>query len=432
MAGFNYDVFLSFASLNEDLARPLSERLVQCGLEVFWSDEALKYKLGSSWYSEIEACLEASRHFILLWSHEAKRSNFVRMEYEAFHTETLDDESRHLIPVLANGCTLDDLPLFLRRLQVHPLENNPRDLIARLGGEYNSLEIENAVLRRELREAMEKIAHIERSDGPVSSSDFYVLEAKYAALEKKYMEIENRMASLNASVRPSVRGMSNVLIDDHGIEFVLIEPGIFTMGDVGIDSTRPTHTVEITHPFYLGKYPVTQAEWKKIMPVEDSNFKGDKKPIEQVSWFDVQDFLDKIQRNNAVYRLPTEAEWEYACRAGTTTKYSFGDDRAELDTYGWYGFRGGLTTHSVGEKEPNPWGLYDVHGNVWEWVQDWYSPYDHEPVIDPVGPGSGRYRILRGGSWNDDPDKLRSAYRDYQVPGNASGDIGFRLLRTIP
>ncbi len=207
-------------------------------------------------------------------------------------------------------------------------------------------------------------------------------------------------------------------ITRQGIEFVLIEEGSFQMGsDSGDSDEKPIHEVRISSPFYLGKYEITQAHWKAVMESTPSRFEGADRPVERVSWNDVQDFIRQLNdRENCdnCYRLPTEAEWEYAARAGTTTAYSFGDSDAELGNYAWYSVNSNGETHPVGQKQPNPWGLYDMHGNVWEWVADWYGPYSSgAQLTDPKGLNSGSNRVIRGGSWINDAGHLsaRSAYR---------------------
>jgi formylglycine-generating enzyme required for sulfatase activity len=167
------------------------------------------------------------------------------------------------------------------------------------------------------------------------------------------------------------------------MEFVLMPAGTFTMGSPAsdpnaYDDEKPAHQVTISKPFYMGKYEVTQAQWKAVMGSENnpSYFKGDSLPVDHVSWRDVQEFIQKLNRreeqaSGVFCRLPTEAEWEYAARAGTTTLYSFGDDAAELDDYAWYAGNADHTSYPVGQKKPNAWGLYDMHGNVSEWCQDW-------------------------------------------------------------
>jgi formylglycine-generating enzyme required for sulfatase activity len=223
-----------------------------------------------------------------------------------------------------------------------------------------------------------------------------------------------------------------------GIEFVLIQASTFQMGSNYRDTfndKKPAHQMRISRPFYLGKYEVTQDQWQAIMGDNPSQFKGyPTLPVDSVSWEDVQEFIRRInaRKDGAQYRLPTEAEWEYAARAGTTTDYSFGDDARQLGEYAWYQENAERKTHPVGRKQPNPWGLYDMYGNVWEWVQDWYGPYTAGAAVDLAGPSSGSDRVLRGGGWLSGARLCRSAVRDRHAPGNRGALLGVRLLRTVP
>ena len=215
-----------------------------------------------------------------------------------------------------------------------------------------------------------------------------------------------------------------------GMELVLMQAGSFMMGsEKGLDDEKPVHKVTISQPFYIGKYPVTQAQWVAVMGSNPSVIKGRDNPVENVSWNDVQDFIIKLNANegHSRYSLPTEAEWEYAARAGTSSEFFFGDDEKELSKYGWYEGNSRNTTHPVGQKLPNAWGLYDVHGNVCEWVQGWMGDYSSAAVTDPKGPPSGSYRVYRGGSWYNTAEFCRSASRYYNSPDVRVDDLGFRL-----
>jgi formylglycine-generating enzyme required for sulfatase activity len=215
-----------------------------------------------------------------------------------------------------------------------------------------------------------------------------------------------------------------------GMKFALIRPGKFMMGNSGgSEDEQPPHEVEITEPFYLGQYEVTQGQWKAIMGNNPSYFMdcGDNCPVESVSWNDVQEFIQKLNQIEGVsnYRLPTEAEWEYVCRAG-----DHGDGPDRLGDYAWYSGNSGGRTHPVGQKKQNLWGLYDMHGNVWEWCQDWYERdyYMNSPKSDPRGSSNGQFRVLRGGSWFDGPGVMRASGRTRNGPTNRSYADGFRLV----
>jgi formylglycine-generating enzyme required for sulfatase activity len=222
-----------------------------------------------------------------------------------------------------------------------------------------------------------------------------------------------------------------------GLELKLLPTGKFTMGSSeGGDETA--HQGTLTRPFYLGVYEVTQEQYERVMGKNSSYFEGALNPVEQVSWEDAVEFCQKLsalpeeQAAGRVYRLPTEAEWEYACRAGSTTKYSFGDNDSQLEDHAWFGQNSGSKTHPVGEKEPNAWGLYDMHGNVWEWCSDWYGEYPRIAVSDPTGPKEGSLRVSRGGSWTREAALCRSAYRVGNYPSLRTSSLGFRLALSWP
>jgi formylglycine-generating enzyme required for sulfatase activity len=225
-----------------------------------------------------------------------------------------------------------------------------------------------------------------------------------------------------------------------GMEFVLIPAGEFDMGSPSNEAGRfinegPVHHVKISKAFYIGKYEVTQKQWLDVMGNNPSNFKGDNLPVEMVSWNDAQDFIKKLNEKEgwAKFRLPTEAEWEYSARAGITTRYSFGDAESMLGDYAWYFENSDDKTHPVGKKKPNPWGLYDIHGNIWEWVQDeWHEKYNGAPTDGSAWEtGDGSIRIFRGGGWRFLARDCRSANRNPSYSGVRSDVVGFRVLRIL-
>ena len=220
-----------------------------------------------------------------------------------------------------------------------------------------------------------------------------------------------------------------------GMEFLLVKGGCYQMGDTfgdGEADEKPVHEVCLKD-FYLGKYEVSQGQWKRVMGGNPSNFKeSDENPIELVSWNDAQEFIRRLnQMSGKSYRLATEAEWEYAARnSGKREKWAGTNNESELRENAWFSHNSGGKTQRVGQKRPNGLGLYDMSGNVWEWVSDWYNKdyYRNSPKNDPPGPGSGQYKVLRGGSWSDFfPRNVRAAYRLRFEPSRRDNNIGFRL-----
>ena len=218
---------------------------------------------------------------------------------------------------------------------------------------------------------------------------------------------------------------------DVKLEMILIPAGKFVMGspasEKGHRVNETQHEVTITKPFYMGKYEVTQEQWDAVMINNRSFYRGPKLPVTSVSWENCQEFIKKLNaKTSGGYRLPTEAEWEYSCRAGTTTAYSYGDSITKNDSN-----VEGLSTKVVGSYKPNAFGLYDMHGNVWEWCEDWKVDYPKEAVIDPKGPEAGKNRVLRGGSFTGVGMHSRSANWFDNLPSTWNIDyLGFRLAKT--
>ncbi len=223
-----------------------------------------------------------------------------------------------------------------------------------------------------------------------------------------------------------------------GMRFRQISPGQFLMGHASrfFPNAQPQHVVTITQPFYVGMFEVTQAEYARVVGSSPSYFQGPQNPVEQVSWEEAVEFCRRLstrpeeQAAGRAYRLPTEAEWEYACRAGSTTDFHFGDDKERLGQYAWFDENSGSTTHPAGEKRPNAWGLYDMPGNVWEWCQDWFAAYPDsaDAVVDPQGPLAGSQRVLRGGDWGFTAWFCFSSLRFGVEPSNRSFIMGFRVV----
>jgi len=227
------------------------------------------------------------------------------------------------------------------------------------------------------------------------------------------------------------------------ISLKLLPAGKFCMGNWGDHPDEVSHWVTLTKPFYIGVYPVTNAQWKVVMGSVPSKWKDTDRPVERVTWEEATEFCRKLsalpeeKQAGRVYRLPTEAEWEYACRAhllfmgGWPTRWSFGDAEQRLGHYAWFNENSGGQTHPVGKKIPNAWGLYDMHGNVWEWCSDWYGDYPKGDVEDPQGPSGGSFRVHRGGGWNGTAWHCRSASRFRGDPSSCCGNLGLRLVLSL-
>ena len=204
--------------------------------------------------------------------------------------------------------------------------------------------------------------------------------------------------------------------------------------DPGPEQNEPQFEVSLSRGFWLQQTELTQAEYEALMGINPSYFKGTSNPVETVNWTEATEFCRRLSElppeksSGNLYRLPTEAEWEYACRAGSTTAYCFGDAEAGIEDYGWFNKNAARTTHPVGGKKPNAWGLHDMHGNVAEWCSDFYGDYPSGSVTDPRGPESGEVRSLRGGGWFFVPHFARSAHRDGYPPTARYVGLGFRLV----
>jgi formylglycine-generating enzyme required for sulfatase activity len=246
-------------------------------------------------------------------------------------------------------------------------------------------------------------------------------------------------------------------INTLGMKFVYVEAGSFIMGspvnEAGREEDETRHWVHISQGFYISATEVTQGQWKQIMGANPSAYPelGDNGPVDQVSWYDCQEFIDRLNRkeNTSTYRLPTEAEWEYACRAGSTTAFAGGDIPEiscniidHLDAVAWYCGNSGFRPHPVGTRQPNAWGIYDMHGNVHEWCEDrcdWLNAWSRRVhvitdtyrnnIADPLST-AGERRVFRGGSWNQSTQYARSADRGCFLPGLRRTDIGFRIVKT--
>ena len=371
------EIFLSYSSSDRKKAQLVAEKLKAQGYSVWWDR---KIPPGHKFDTFIQEKLNQAKCVIVLWSKDSVDSDWVK-------EEASDGVNRDiLIPVLI----YDILPpLGFRRIQAAKL-----------------VDWEGASSYPEFETLLESVAE---------------------KLGKK--SVTEKPKKQKAKVEPKT------ITNSIGMQFKLIPIGEFMMGSEEFDWSKPVHTVKIRTPFYLGIYPVTQREWKAIMGNNPSEFNGNDLPVESVSWNEVQDFIKKLNEKEGTnkYRLPTEAEWEYAARAGTTTRYSFGDDDSELGEYAWFDKNSDDKTHPVGEKKANPWGLYDVHGNVWEWVQDeWHNTYNGAPIDGSAWRDRvSAFRVSRGGGWIRYARFCRSAHRSDNAPDKRYHFLGFRLLQEM-
>jgi formylglycine-generating enzyme required for sulfatase activity len=387
-------IFLCHSSGDKPEVRNLYQRLSSDGFDP-WLDEE-KLLPGQEWEVEIPKAVKTSDVVIVCLSHKAiTKAGYVQKEikFALDKAEEQPEGTIFLIPLKLEEC---DVPERLQRWHwVSLFEEKGYEL-----------------LMRSLRLRAETIT-------PGSDPESNLIQRHE---EVTYVE-ENE-----------------TFINTIDMEFVLIQPGEFDMGSPAnekgtFDDERPVHHVTISESFYLSKYEVTQKQWYEVMEDNPSHFKGDDLPVENVSWHDVQEFIKRLNKKETTdkYRLPTEAEWEYAARAGTTTRYSFGDDDSKLEEYAWYSENSGDKTHPVGKKGANPWGLYDMHGNVWEWVQDkWHDTYDDAPADGNVWvDGVSVSQVFRGGSWFSPSGSCRLARRADGGPSDLDLDLGFRLIQEV-
>ena len=357
---------------------------------------------------------------------EASRKELVRLylvemdnpaEAAKFLDETLDEATRKYVPAAAK-----------------PIEDAPELACMELGDWYKGLADQavtpasKAAMLHHAQAYYQRFVDLHKADDLARTGATLMLK-----------RIEDALAKCGAA-RESKSSPSSLTLDlGRGVtmKLVLIRPGKFVMGSPDSEQGRarnegPQHEVIITKPFYIGVTEVTQAQYEAVMGTNPSKFKGATNPVETVSWDDAVEFCKKLsEKTGKAVRLPTEAEWEYACRAGSKTGFSFGDADDGLGDYAWYDANSGGTTHPVAKKKPNAWGLYDMHGNDFEWCADWYGDYPKGAATDPQGPASGSSRVLRGGAWTDNPNRCRSADRDHYSPGQLSSCYGFRVVVSV-
>ena len=481
------DIFISYASEDRDRAKFFAKSLEDQGWSVWW-DRDLPF--GRPFDEVIRTELRAAECVVALWTESAAKSLYVIGEAR---------DALSLNKLISVFLSQADIPYDLRAIHGVELIDWHRDTsnadyqrlvcgitaIVGLSPQKAKVEIEHKAEEKEKRrqgeektkrkdsEETERKAEkeLERKEAEVEGElkekpkhDAVVQHAKEEATVKP-VEEKTSITSPKPTRRKGIALgigaiiLSTVLIgiffyrywatphktfqNSIGMKFILIPAGKFTMGsDIGIGyiTEVPSHSVNISRPFYLQKTEVTQGQWKAVMGDNPSEFKecGEDCPVERVSFSrgDANKFIKKLNdmEGGEAYRLPTEAEWEYAVRAGTTTEFSFGNDEHKLADYAWFDSNSGSKTHPVGTKEPNAWGLYDMHGNVLEVVEDdWHEDYNDAPddgrawIDEP----RGWYRVIRGGSWFHGAQYCRSADRNVGSLGVRGGSVGFRLARSV-
>ncbi len=423
------DIFIGYASEDRSRVKALAEALEQQGWSVWWDWKSIP--VGKTWRQAIEEGLEAARSILVLWSSESIGKDWVIDEAD------FGKERKILVPVI-----IDDVrpPIGHRQIQAASL-----------------IEWQGEVSHTGFRQIKQALISILGNPEPE--------------------ETKGLIGPAEQMLSEPPETFSNSI----GMKFVLIPMGGFMMGNhVSPEETnsklsgilewnkhkRPQHKVLINKSFYLQTTAVTVGQWrmfiketdhkteaetdggitildglewkiKKVANWDNPEFsQDDRHPVTCVSWRDVLVFIRWLNRlkDTNKYRLPSEAEWEYACRAGTLTEFSFGDNMQKLGKYAWYEDNSKGQTHPAGKKKPNPWGLYDMNGNVREWVEDdWHLGYNGAPddghawIDEPRGP----YRVLRGGSWRGQAHDCRSDYRSCGSPNNRNNDIGFRLVWSV-
>ncbi len=335
-------------------------------------------------------------------------------------TKALETLRGYVLPKGLGGVT-EKFEKFLAEGTSLTLEN-----VLRLDAEWNQTAEKEWLL-------ISKLPDITSAERVVQEAETYQEEVRVKPggfFRKAEYRTETKTHMVNKILRKCAIGVERLEIRSFNgpviasMDFCRIPAGTFLMGEQG-----KLHQVTLTKDFYMARYLVTQALWQAVMGNNPSHFKGENHPVDHVSWEDSQEFITKLNERigENLYRLPTEAEWEYACRSGSSGTYCFGDDESLLGEYVWYRNNSDQKTHAVGKKKPNALGLYDMHGNVWEWCQDWYEDSSQGSGIDPVGPSSGTLRVFRGGCWYDVAWHCRSAYRGRDDPGSHGKIIGFRL-----
>ncbi len=439
-------IFISYSRADSEFVLELAEKLRSSGVH-FWLDQ-LDTTAGQHWDRAIEEALETSELLLVILSPASVNSDNV-LDEVSYALE----EKKQIVPVLYQKCVI---PFRLRRLHYLDFTGDFDRALTQL---LNALNIKEASKTDEDDQHQRQPTRGNRQEEPREAADavsqrktagkglpLHSFEFETVTIDEKGRIIERRKEQARCFVEDLGGGMK--------LEMVEIPGGSFLMGSPESEAERGSdegpHQVTVS-PFYMGKFEVTQAQWRAVANLpkmsrdlnpDPSQFKGDNRPVEQVSWEEAVEFCERLSKKSGKrYRLPTEAEWEYACRAGTKTPFAFGETiTPEIVNYdGNYPYgkaqKGAYRERTVDVGSlgvANGFGLYDMHGNVWEWCMDWYSEnyYSQSPGVDPTGPASGSARVVRGGGWYGVAQDLRSAVRYGRTPDDRVYSLGFRLVRT--
>jgi formylglycine-generating enzyme required for sulfatase activity len=395
-------------SFKNDLMLHLKGTLVSTGHLQVWQDGDILP--GEEWEKKIEQQIEAADLFLVLLSIHSLTSDFIQQKELV---KALQKKSR-IVPILVRSCLWQHNPVFAG-LQGLPKNMKPVSSFTDQDDAWTEVMEKLHEMVEAFRKEGNKSVEAEKRERAAQEA------AKHAAQERQK----------DAAAAAEKRRREEEALEKSLPEMVFVKGGAFQMGDEHGDLPeycRPVHTVTLSD-FQIGKYPVTQKEWKAVMGSNPSNFKGDNLPVESVSWDDCQAFIQKLNaKTGKKYRLPTEAEWEFAARGGTLSKgfkYAGSNNLAEV---GWFSANSNKKPQPVGQKKANELGSHDMSGNVWEWCHDWYEAYQSAAQHNPTGPASGSARVCRGGGWILDARYCRTAYRNYDTPASRSNDIGFRLV----
>lgn len=402
-------LFISYSRRDQELRAELDKQLSplkRLGIINVWHDRQIDP--GQEWDREIKRNLEEADIILLLISADFMASDYAWSEEMERALVRHEAGEARVIPVILQPCDWELAPF--SRIQALPRDAKA---VSTWGNRAEAL----ADVARGVRVVAQGIANnpLKRPVAPTPQEP---------EVAPRVRERQQAIAVAATTAEPSMGQIEPNEIKTNPIDgqpYVWIPPGKFRMGCSPGDAEchrdeRPAHKVTITRGFWIGQTPITQAAWTRVMGENPSHFKGEDRPVEQMSWEDAKKFCEK-----AGMRLPTEAEWEYAARGGS------GEVRyGALEEIAWCSGNSGNQTHPVGKKKPNAWGLHDMLGNVWEWVNDWYGEYGAGAATDPPGPASGEHKVVRGGSWSDDPDVIRVSDRVGGEPSNRGNYIGFR------